>query len=291
MSCAAPVWRTRSRLFHLEKRIVVMGVLNLTPDSFSDGGVYSDDPQAAVEAAGQMIADGADLIDIGGESTRPGRAETVSPKEECRRVLPVLRAIRESYPEAVLSVDTYKLEVMREALDAGADVINDVYALQRAPAAVSDICRAGAGVILMHMLGDPETMQSEPSYRDAPVEIRSMLQGRVDFCLQAGIAAECVAVDPGIGFGKALQHNLDILANLSHFAPPGFPVCMGASRKGFLGVLTGGLPVTEREEATIAACTAAALNGAGIVRVHNVRGVRRAMDVAAALRAAVRSSC
>jgi dihydropteroate synthase len=231
-----------------------------------------------------MVADGADIIDIGGESTRPGRKPEVDAEEECRRVLPVVREVRRRLPNAILSVDTYKGEVARRALDEGADIINDIYALRHSPEIAALVARAGAGLLLMHMQGDPETMQQNPQYADPIVDIKTMLRERMDFALAQGVAEPAIAVDPGIGFGKTVEHNVRILAQLEYLRLLQRPICVGPSRKGFLGVLTGGLPVDAREEATIAACCAAVMAGAGIVRVHNVRGVRRALAVVDAIR-------
>lgn len=280
----ADIWQVRGRVLDTASRTLVMGILNVTPDSFSDGGRYGD-PAAAAAAAEAMAADGADIIDIGGESTRPGRKPVVDVEEECRRVLPVLREVRRRLPEAVLSVDTYKGEVARRALDEGADIINDIYALRHSPEIGGLVAQAGAGLLLMHMQGDPETMQQDPRYGDVIVEIKTMLRERMDFALAAGVAEQAIAIDPGIGFGKTLEHNVRILAQLEYLRLLQRPICVGPSRKGFLGLLTGGLPPEEREEATIAACCAAVMAGAGIVRVHNVRGVRRALAVMDAVRA------
>lgn len=281
----ANVWQVRGRMLDASGRTLVMGILNVTPDSFSDGGRHSE-PAVAVAAAEAMAADGADIIDIGGESTRPGRRPEVDAEEECRRVLPVLREVRRRLPEVVLSIDTYKGEVARRALDEGADIINDVYALRHSPEIAGLVARARAGLLLMHMLGEPETMQRDPQYADVIVDIKTMLRERMDFALAEGVAEPAIAIDPGIGFGKTVEHNVRILAQLEYLRLLQRPICVGPSRKGFLGALTGGLAVEEREEATIAACCAAALAGASLVRVHNVRGVRRALAVVDAIRAA-----
>ena len=265
-----------------------MGILNVTPDSLSDGNLHAS-ADAAVTAALEMAVAGADIIDIGAESTRPGRPETVSVEDEWSRLAAVLPAIRQSLPQVALSVDTYKGEVARRALEAGADIINDVYALRRSPEIAQLAVQCGAGLILMHMQGDPQTMQEAPSYGDVVVEIREMLRERMEFAMSQGVAEEAIALDPGIGFGKTLDHNLEILAGLEHLQLLKRPICIGVSRKGFLGKLTGGAGPADREEATIAANGAAILNGAGIVRVHNVRGGRRAADIVDAIRSRVRA--
>ncbi|MBX7245074.1 MAG: dihydropteroate synthase [Candidatus Sumerlaeaceae bacterium] len=280
----ASLWRVRSRQLDLSARTAVMGILNVTPDSISDGGKNLN-PDVAVEAGLQMLADGADILDIGGESTRPGRPETVDIATEIARVIPVLKIIRRQAPEAIISVDTYKGDVAREALAAGADIINDVYALGRSPEIASLCAEHSAGLMLMHMKGEPATMQENPVYGDVIVEIKDLLKERMDLAIRYGVAEEQIAVDPGVGFGKTVEHNLQILASLEYLRLLQRPIGIGVSRKGFLGAVTGGLPVEEREEATVAACTAAVLNGASIVRVHNVKAARRGMDVVDAIRA------
>jgi dihydropteroate synthase len=261
-----------------------MGVLNVTPDSFSDGGLHLG-AEDAIAAAVRMAEDGADIIDIGGESSRPRRAAAVTAAEECDRVLPVVRGVRERLPHIPISVDTHKAEVARIVLDAGADIINDISALGKSPEIAALAAHHGAGLLLMHMQGDPETMQDSPRYDNVLVDIKNFLLSRVELALSHGVSAECIAVDPGIGFGKTVEHNLEILSGLEYLRLLQLPVCVGVSRKSFLGALTGGLPADEREEATIAACCAAVMNGASIVRVHNVRAVRRATAVIDAIRA------
>jgi dihydropteroate synthase len=278
------LWRVRGREIDLSARTLVMGILNVTPDSFSDCGQFAS-PAEAVRHGISMADAGADIIDIGGESTRPGRPDTLDTAEECRRVLPVLSEIRKLRPEVLLSVDTYREETARRALDEGADVINDVYAFRRSPGMAALAAASGAGVILMHMQGDPETMQQDPQYGDVLVEVKDMLQERIRTAADAGVAEEQVVVDPGIGFGKTLEHNLKLLAGLEYLRLLQRPICIGVSRKGFLGKLTGDLPVSKREEATIAASSAAVLNGASIVRVHNVTAAKHALAVIDAIRA------
>jgi dihydropteroate synthase len=261
-----------------------MGILNVTPDSFSEHGINLD-PAIAAEAAFCMADEGADIIDIGGESTRPGRPEAVDVDEELRRVLPVLQQIRRELPKILISVDTSKGEVAAQCLDAGADIINDIYALQRSPEIASHIARHEAGLILMHMLGDPENMQENPEYRRVLVDVKEMLLGRMHEAVRLGIPEECIAVDPGIGFGKTIEHNLRLIAGLEYLRLLQRPVCIGLSRKAFLGKITGGAPAEDREEATIAANCAAIMNGASIIRVHNVKAARRAALVMDQIRA------
>lgn len=274
----ATLWHARGRELALGKRTLVMGILNVTPDSFSDGGQFAN-ADVAIAHGKQLAADGADILDIGAESTRPGRPETVDAVEEWNRLGPVLRGLREQLPDMLISVDTYRTETARAALDAGAHIINDVYALRRSPEIAKLVAASGAGLILMHMQGTPETMQQDPVYRDVLVEVKDMLQERVSAAAAAGVAEEQIVIDPGIGFGKTLEHNLTLIANLEYLRLIQRPICIGVSRKGFLGKLTDGADARDREEATIAASCAAVLNGASIVRVHNVRAAKRAMAV------------
>ena len=251
----------------------IMGVLNVTPNSFSDGGRYFNSARA-IEHARRMMDDGADLVDIGGESTRPG-AVPVDEAEELRRVIPLVAALAgEGVP---VSVDTRKPAVMRAALDAGAAMINDVCGLT-APGAVEAVAAADAGVCLMHMQGDPRTMQQAPEYDDVVAEVRRFLLARAAACEAAGIARERIVLDPGFGFGKTLKHNLALLAGLPALAAAGYPVLAGLSRKSSLGELTG-RPVDERLAASIAAALAAVARGASLLRVHDVRETRDALIV------------
>jgi len=268
-----PAWRCgRFRL--VLDRVLLMGVLNVTPDSFSDGGQYAD-PQAALAHAQQMVEDGAAIIDVGGESTRPG-APVVSAEDELARVLPVLRALRD-LPVPV-SIDTSEPMVMRAALDLGAAIINDVRALRR-PGAL-DVASASrdCGVVLMHMSGEPATMQREPYYGNVLREVIDWLAQRRDLALSAGIAPGRVVLDPGFGFGKTQGHNRQLLAGLAQLQGLGHPVLVGLSRKSTLGELTG-RPVTQRLPASLAAALIAAQNGARIVRVHDVGATRDALAV------------
>jgi dihydropteroate synthase len=250
-----------------------MGILNVTPDSFSDGGAHFD-RERALEHARQMAADGADVIDVGGESTRPGAAP-VDEGEELRRILPVIEAL--AGEGLVVSSDTRRPAVMRAAIAAGAAMINDVGALT-AEGTLDAVRDTNAAVCLVHMQGEPETMQNAPRYGDVVAEVREFLAARVRACEEAGIARERIVVDPGFGFGKALAHNLQLLRALPEIAALGYPVLAGLSRKSSLGTLTG-RPVQERMPASLAAALAAVSRGASIVRVHDVRETVDALKV------------
>jgi dihydropteroate synthase len=256
-----------------------MGVVNVTPDSFSDGGRFLE-PDAAVAHALRLAEEGADILDFGGESTRPG-AEDVSAEEERRRVVPVIERVAARDPGPQLSIDTSKLEVARAALDAGASLVNDVTAFRGAPGMAGLVAERGADCCLMHMLGDPRTMQREPRYDDVVSEVKAFLEDRLAFAVAEGVAEERVMLDPGIGFGKTLEHNLTLLRRLDEIAALGRPVVVGTSRKSFLGRLTG-REVGERLAGTIAANVLAFERGAGVFRVHDVAPVRDALVVAAA---------
>jgi dihydropteroate synthase len=259
-------------------RPVVMGVLNVTPDSFSDGGkfVRLDD---AVERGVQMAEEGAAIIDIGGESTRPG-SQSVGLDEELRRVIPVIERLR-SRTEAIPSVDTSKAEVMHAAAAAGAAMINDVRAL-REPGAMEAASTSGCAVCLMHMLGEPRTMQNAPSYQDVVVEVRQFLEQRVAACLAGGIAIERIVLDPGFGFGKTMAHNLELLRHLRDLSVNGLPVLAGLSRKSMIGAITG-RPADERLHGSVALAVIAALNGARILRVHDVAATVDALNIVSAV--------
>ena len=250
-----------------------MGIVNVTPDSFSDGGRLTD-AQAAIGHALKLREEGADILDVGGESTRPG-STAVPADEEIRRVLPVIEALARR--GCVVSVDTRKPEVMRAALAAGAAMVNDVMAL-RAPGAMEAVAGSDAAVCLMHMQGDPQTMQQAPAYADVVREVEQFLAGRADACMAAGIRRERLVIDPGFGFGKALEHNLALLARLDRLAASGLPVLAGLSRKSMLGALTG-RPVDQREFAGVAAHLAAVARGARLLRIHNVAAMRDALAV------------
>lgn len=254
-----------------------MGVLNVTPDSFSDGGDYLD-PAAAVAHARRMAAEGADLVDVGGESTRPG-SEPVPLDEELRRVLPVLERLSGSGIAA--SIDTSKAEVARRALAAGAQLVNDVTALRGDPAMVGVVAVSQAELCLVHMLGEPRTMQENPRYADVVSDVKRFLEERLDFAARQGVAEERIWLDPGIGFGKALEHNLALLRRLDEIVAIGRPVLIGASRKRFIGTLTG-RSERERGAGTLAANLIAYQRGASMFRVHEVAPNRDALLLAAA---------
>jgi len=247
-------------------RTAIMGILNITPDSFSDGGVFME-PQKAIDHAAAMVEQGAAIIDIGGESTRPG-AEAVDLQQELDRVLPVLETLARNL-DVPISVDTSKPEVMTAARDAGAGLINDVYAL-RAEGALAAAAETGLPVCLMHMKGEPRTMQQQPQYEDVVSEITGFLQQRVQAAESAGIQRDKIVVDPGFGFGKTLEHNLALLRDLSSLKSLGLPVLAGLSRKSMIGMALD-LPVEQRLNASIALALIAVSEGAAIVRVHDVR--------------------
>jgi len=254
-----------------------MGIVNITPDSFSDGGRHFD-AALAVAHGRKLVDEGADMLDIGGESSRPG-AQPVSTEEEARRVLPVIEAL--AGIGVPLSVDTVKPEVMRMAVAAGASVINDIAALQ-APGALAAAAESDAAVCLMHMKGEPRTMQADPDYEDVVAEVRDFLAGRVAAARTAGISAERIIVDPGFGFGKRLEHNLALLRRLDSFSNLGACVLAGLSRKSMLGEITG-RKVSDRDTASVAAALIAARNGARILRVHDVAATKDALAVLAAV--------
>ncbi len=259
------------------ERPLVMGIVNVTPDSFSDGGRHFDAARAIAHGR-QLVEEGADMLDIGGESSRPG-AQSVSAEVELRRVLPVIEAL--AGVGVPLSVDTVKPEVMRRAVAAGASVINDIAAL-RAPGALEAAAASDAAVCLMHMQGEPRTMQADPSYGDVVAEVRDFLAARAAAAQAAGIAAGRIIVDPGFGFGKRLAHNLALLRHLGQFADLGACVLAGLSRKSMLGEITG-RKVSRRDTASVAAALLAARNGARILRVHDVAGTKDALAVWAAV--------
>ena len=271
-------WRTARRVIPLARSCVV-GILNVTPDSFSDGGKHFT-PSAALEGARMMQAAGAGAIDVGGESTRPG-AERPDEAEELRRVVPVVRAVAEETGLPV-SVDTRRSGVAEAALAAGAEIVNDVSGLAHDARMAEVVRAAGAGVILMHMRGEPRTMDALASYRDVASEVASELAACRDRALAAGIARDAVVLDPGLGFAKRPEHNLALLDRLGSLTALGHPVMVGPSRKRFLGAVTG-RPVEQRDAATAAACVAARLRGARLFRVHDVASAREALNVADAI--------
>lgn len=261
-------------------RPMVMGVINATPDSFSDGGQFVR-PDAALEHARKLIAQGADVLDIGGESTRPG-ADTVDVAEELARVLPIIAAIR-GESDIAISIDTRKPEVARAAVAAGATCWNDVSALTFAADSLATAVELNVPVVLMHAQGDPKTMQQSPVYRDVTGEVLNFLVGRIGHAIQAGLKLSNIIVDPGIGFGKTLEHNLTLMRDLSRFVALGRPVLVGASRKRFIAALDQGADVNDRLGGSVAAALFAAQQGAQIVRVHDVAETRQALTIQAAL--------
>jgi dihydropteroate synthase len=257
----------------------IMGIVNVTPDSFSDGGLYLD-PDRAIEHGRALAAEGADLLDVGGESTRPG-AGAVSAEEELGRVAPVVGALAAA-DGAAISIDTSKAAVAEAALGAGATMVNDVTALRADPELAAVCAASGCDLVLMHMLGTPRTMQDDPRYDDVVVDVKAFLAERIETAVEAGIAEERISVDPGIGFGKTVAHNLELLRRLGELRVLGRPVVVGTSRKSFLGRLTG-RGVDERLGATTAANVLALANGADVLRVHDVAAAREAAITAAAI--------
>jgi dihydropteroate synthase len=256
----------------------IMGILNVTPDSFSDGGEWFDFDEA-VEHGRALVAEGADILDIGGESTRPGAAP-VALDEELRRVVPVIRVLREV--GAQLSVDTMKLTVAEAAVEAGATFVNDVTAFRHEPEIAGFVADRGCDCCLMHMLGEPRTMQDDPRYEDVVDDVRAFLEERAEFAVGEGVREERIMVDPGIGFGKTLDHNLELLRRLDEIVAVGFPVVVGTSRKSFLGRLTGREDPHDRVAATVATTVLALERGAAVFRVHDVAPTKDALTVATA---------
>src|SRR5437870_853794 len=273
MGNQATIWRHRTGEIVLD-RTRVMGILNVTPDPTSDGGRYFD-AEAALRHCLDLIAMGADLVDIGGESTRPA-SDPVSAEEEWRRVGPVIRGLAAKVP-VPLSVDTMKPAVASNAIEAGASIVNDVSGM-RDPSMVRLVAKSHVGVVAMHMLGNPKTMQEHPAYADVVGDVRSFMTERIRVLTGAGVASEAIAVDPGVGFGKTLDHNLALLRHLDQIVALGHPVVIGVSRKSFIERLGGGEP-SERLSGSIAAATFAVVKGAHIVRAHDVRETVRAMRV------------
>ena len=277
---ARSVLSTRHGQLDFTRRTLIMGILNVTPDSFY-GGSRRLDPAKAIADGVAMAARGADIIDIGGESTRPG-AQPVTEEEELARVLPVLRGLRNEVALPI-SIDTYKSNVARAGLDAGADIVNDISALRFDPAMVSLVAGEKVPLVLMHMQGRPQTMQAEPHYDDVTREVRDFLAGQMYEAMDAGIAPEAIILDPGIGFGKTIEHNLQLLRGLSVLAALGQPLLVGVSRKAFIGKILG-LEPAHRLEGSLAAAVAADLTGANIIRVHDVAETCKAIRIADAIR-------
>ena len=284
MHATAEGWHVRGATFDLSRRALVMGILNVTPDSFSDGGKFTD-PARAVERALSLIDEGADLIDVGGESTRPGSAP-VPVDEEIARIRPVLEKLV-PVSSVPISIDTRKTEVARVALDLGVAIVNDVSGLRADPAGGGGHERAqlaaqhGAGLILMHMQGEPATMQKDPRYDDVVSEVKGFLFDAARRANEAGVPREAIALDPGVGFGKAWEHSMALLRGVGDLAAAGYPVLIGVSRKSFFAKF--GLELEDRMEAGIAAASICVLRGARIVRTHDVRATARALRVVEAL--------
>ncbi len=275
ISTRANIWRLHTRSLELTGRPLVMGIVNVTPDSFSDGGRFFE-PQAAIDHALQLAADGADLIDIGGESTRP-RSQPVSEEEELRRVLPVVEAVCR-HVRVPVSIDTSKSTVARAAIEAGAEIVNDVTALSADPRMIDMVRETGVGICAMHMQGTPRTMQDNPTYDNVVSEVFDFLRGVRDRLEAAGINRERICLDPGIGFGKTHDHNLALLANCWRLHELGCPILVGPSRKDFLGHLVKDQEA-DRTAATIGVACALAAQGVQIVRVHDVAAVRQALQL------------
>lgn len=277
----ARFWQLRKGLWQLPAEGGIMGILNVTPDSFSDGGEHNT-LETALEHARRMISEGAHIIDIGGESTRPGSMET-STAEEARRTLPVIRALRQEFPELLISIDTRHAEVAEQALAAGADIINDITGL--ADPAMRALCAAQpCGIIVMHMQGEPRTMQQNPQYTDVVAEVRRFFEERVALAEAAGIAPARICLDPGIGFGKAVAHNLALVQHLEETRVRNLPMLMALSRKRFMGaVLSGGTPAPVQEALpTVVMSLLSADRGADLHRVHEVKPLRDALTLRAA---------
>jgi dihydropteroate synthase len=280
MADGARIWVCRDATFTLGERTLVMGVVNVTPDSFSDGAMFASVDDAVAHGA-RLVDEGADVVDVGGESTRPG-SDPIEADEEILRVVPVIEGLAKARPGTPISIDTRKPEVASAALDAGAGVVNDI-AGGRNSALLETVSRTGAGVILMHMLGEPKTMQDDPRYDDVVAEVHEFLRERIEAAVFAGIPEERVCIDPGIGFGKTVDHNLALLRAVPALRMLGAAVMVGASRKGFIGMLTGVEDPAARLEGSLAVAVLAAAHGADLVRVHDVEATVRALKVADAV--------
>ena len=276
-------WSVGQRKYSLDfSRPVLMGIVNVTPDSFSDGGRFLE-PEAAVAQARRHLWEGAAILDLGAETTRPGSLPTEA-EEEWRRLAPVIKALAELPERPIVSVDTYKAAVAEKALLAGASIVNDVYAGRKEPEILAVAAKHGAPIILMHMLGEPRTMQVEPSYDDVVGEVRAFLLQRALLAMEAGIPKERIFLDPGIGFGKNAEHNLTLINHFPEVFPPGFRLVMALSRKAFLGKIINDPDPLKRDAATAVASALSALKGAEILRVHSVASTLEAMSVALAVK-------
>lgn len=268
--------QVNGKTYLLGRRTWIMGILNVTPDSFSDGGLYFE-KEKAVEHGLRLISEGADIIDVGGESSRPG-SDPVPAEEELRRILPVISGLRKQ-TKNLISVDTSKSEVARAAIAEGADIINDISAFRNDPKMITVVAQAGSPVILMHMKGSPKTMQRNPHYGNVIEEIKSFLEKKIEFAVENGMIREKIIIDPGIGFGKRFEDNLTLIRNLNEFTSIGQPILVGISRKSFIGKILD-LPPGEREEGTLASAILSVVQGAHILRVHEVAPIKRAILVA-----------
>ncbi len=273
------IFQVKGKKYTLANQTWIMGILNVTPDSFSDGGLYYS-KEKAIEQGLKLAAEGADILDIGGESTRPG-SEPIPPDEEIRRIIPVISEIRQK-SDVLISVDTTKSEVCRAALEAGVDIINDISAFRFDPEMFALAAEWQAPVILMHMQGMPKTMQDAPLYSNLLFEVRSFLQERIETATSFGIKRESIVIDPGIGFGKRQEDNLSLIRNLRFLEELDRPILIGASRKSFIGNILG-LPPEKRIEGSIAASIVSIINGAHILRVHDVKATKRAIKMAEAI--------
>jgi dihydropteroate synthase len=283
-------WKIKDRSLPIGERTLVMGILNVTPDSFSDGGEFLSSDKA-VQHAEKMIAEGADIIDVGGESTRPGGNASVTAQEELQRVIPVIELLvkRTRLP---ISIDTTKSEVARAALDAGAAIVNDISALRFDFYVADAAAKAGAGLVLMHSRGTPATMHRLPPVADIMEEVTSSLRSSINMSERRGVKRESIVIDPGIGFGKSQEQNIELIARLDQLALafPDLPILIGTSRKSFIGKMLDNAPASERVHGTMASITAAILNGAHIVRVHDVKAAVETVRLAdAIIRARVES--
>jgi dihydropteroate synthase len=271
----------RNFCFDFSKKTYIMGILNVTPDSFSDGGLYFD-KSTAVKRAFQMVEEGADIIDIGGESTRPG-SEPITIEEELMRTIPVIGAISKEV-KIPLSIDTYKSEVAKRALDAGASMVNDISGLRFDPKMPEVVSEYKVPVVIMHIRGNPRDMQQNPVYEALIPEIMDYLRTGMIIARQAGISEDMIVIDPGIGFGKTFDHNLQVIHNLHELTLLEKPILIGLSRKAFIGKILGDIPVTERLEGAAAAISISIMNGANIIRAHDVKEIVKVAKVADAIK-------
>ncbi len=276
LACARMIWKVNGKVVDLSRRAQVMGILNVTPDSFSDGGCFDDIEKAMVQAR-EMIQQGAWMIDIGGESTRPGAAE-VSEVEELKRTIPVIELLKREW-DGLISIDTKKAGVAEAAILAGVDIVNDVSGLTADPEMISVCAKSDCGLVVMHMQGSPETMQKNPTYHEVVSEIRAFFEERLATLIAAGIHKERICFDPGIGFGKTLDHNLTLLKHLDQLAPDGQPLLLGVSRKSFFARLIDAPQPTDRDSATAAVTALARQQGIMLHRVHDVKGNLDALRV------------